>query len=103
MMLRSGDAGRPMNVVVSHCGLNAAKKNARSRAIGPPISKPASLTLVAVVCAAICVRFGRLTAVYSPSSASGRNEAKTLPVNRLLPLLVTTLTTPPVAWPYSAS
>ena len=35
--------------------------------------------------------------------ASGRKKPNTDPWNSLPPPLVTTFTTPPVAWPYSAS
>ena len=85
------------------CGSTAPKKKMRSRRIGPPISTPGVVQPRAR-------DVDRIGAALRDDRREGRLRAGRAARTRrrcrgssFAPLLVTTLTTPPVAWPNSAS
>src|SRR6476469_3071294 len=98
--LASGNPWGATSVKLSHCGSIAPKKNSRLRMIGPPTVAPASLSDEPVV---LTEPLGVFTWVQPLSSEPGRAYPNRLPRRSFEPLLVTTLTTPPVDWPNSAS
>jgi hypothetical protein len=78
----------------------APKKKTRFGTTAPPASIPASLLRVSLM---LTVPFTVVTWSYERSSDSGRKYPNALPRSVFVPLLVTTLTTPPVDCPNSAS
>ncbi len=82
-------------------GANPTKNHSRSLMIGPPSSNPRSATYALLATASIDVALIGVVcagAVRNP----GWTVPKIEPLNSFDPVLVTTLTTPPVARPYSA-
>src|SRR5262245_38771205 len=90
-------------LVVTSSRSNDAKTNVRSRLSGPPNVAPNCFWRYGALGRLISEPAGVKRSKYDCEfNASCRKNEKTLPVGTLVPLLVTILTTPPDAFPYSA-